>query len=87
MVRAEVEGFSSGRVDDVESARTAEQHSVNLGHRSVAVLAGSSNEPMHFTVPLQLRLVHRPQAPTNKRSPGHPGLVSAAAGEILGDHG
>jgi DNA-binding LacI/PurR family transcriptional regulator len=56
MVGAEVEGFSSVRIDDVESAKTAVQHLVNLGHDRIGLISGDPNEPMHFTVPLHRRL-------------------------------
>lgn len=55
MVGAEVDGFSSLCIDDVESARVAVQHLVNLGHREIAIISGDPNEPMHFTVPLERR--------------------------------
>ena len=55
MVGATVEGFSSVRVDDVESASMAVQHLINLGHEQIAIISGDPNEPLHFTVPLPRR--------------------------------
>ncbi|HUB70687.1 MAG TPA: LacI family DNA-binding transcriptional regulator [Acidimicrobiales bacterium] len=56
---ARVEGFSSVRIDDVESASLAVQHLVNLGHERVAIISGDPNEPVHFTVPLPRRVGYR----------------------------
>jgi len=53
MVGAQVEGFSSIRIDDVESACTAVQHLINLGHERIGMISGNPNEPEHFTVKLQ----------------------------------
>jgi DNA-binding LacI/PurR family transcriptional regulator len=55
MVGAAVDGFSSIRIDDVDSARSAVQHLVNLGHTDIAIISGDPHEPMHFTVPLHRR--------------------------------
>lgn len=59
MVGAEVEGFSSVCIDDLDSSRTAVQHLVNLGHSDIALISGDPNEPMHFTVPLHRRRGYR----------------------------
>jgi LacI family transcriptional regulator, repressor for deo operon, udp, cdd, tsx, nupC, and nupG len=59
MVGASVEGFSSIRIDDVESASKAVQHLVNLGHTRIGIISGDPNEPLHFTVPLERRAGYR----------------------------
>ncbi|HXW79827.1 MAG TPA: LacI family DNA-binding transcriptional regulator [Acidimicrobiales bacterium] len=59
MVGAAVEGFSSIRIDDVESASEAVQHLVNLGHTRIGIISGDPNEPLHFTVPLERRAGYR----------------------------
>jgi LacI family transcriptional regulator, repressor for deo operon, udp, cdd, tsx, nupC, and nupG len=59
MVGATVEGFSSIRVDEVESASEAVQHLVNLGHTRVGIISGDPDEPLHFTVPLERRAGYR----------------------------
>ncbi len=56
MVGAQVEGFSGIRIDDVESACTAVQRLINLGHERIAIISGNPNEPEHFTVKLQRRV-------------------------------
>jgi DNA-binding LacI/PurR family transcriptional regulator len=55
MIGAQVEGFSSIRIDDVESACTAVQHLINLGHERIGIISGDPNEPEQFTVELQRR--------------------------------
>lgn len=55
MVGAEVEGFSSVTINDVESASVAVRHLVNLGHERIGIISGDPTEPMHFTVPLKRR--------------------------------
>jgi DNA-binding LacI/PurR family transcriptional regulator len=59
MVGARVEGFSSVRIDDVDSASIAVQHLLNLGHERIAIISGDPNEPVHFTVPLPRRVGYR----------------------------
>jgi DNA-binding LacI/PurR family transcriptional regulator len=59
MVGADVEGFSSIRIDDIESAFTAVQHLVNLGHRRIGLISGDPHEPMQFTAPLHRRTGYR----------------------------
>jgi DNA-binding LacI/PurR family transcriptional regulator len=59
MIGADVDGFSSTRIDDVGSAAMAVRHLVNLGHRRIAIISGDPSEPMHFTVPLQRRAGYR----------------------------
>ena len=55
MIGAQVAGFSSIRTDDAESACTAVQHLINLGHERIAMISGDPNEPQHFTVALRRR--------------------------------
>jgi DNA-binding LacI/PurR family transcriptional regulator len=77
MLGTEIEGFSSIRINDVDSAFTAVQHLVNLGHRRIGLISGDPNEPMHFTVPLD-------------RSVGYRAALEAAglqAGRELETHG
>jgi LacI family repressor for deo operon, udp, cdd, tsx, nupC, and nupG len=59
MVGARVDGFSSVRIDDVDSASIAVQHLLNLGHERIAIISGDPNEPAHFTVPLPRRVGYR----------------------------
>ena len=59
MIGTELEGFSSIRINDAESAFTAVQHLLNLGHRRIGMISGDPNEPMHFTVPLNRRTGYR----------------------------
>jgi DNA-binding LacI/PurR family transcriptional regulator len=54
MVGSELEGFSSIRIDDVDSAFTAVQHLVNLGHQRIGLIS-EAPEPMRFTVPVHRR--------------------------------
>ena len=58
-VGTEIDGFSSITINDVESAFTAVQHLVNLGHRKIGLISGDPNEPMHFTVPPNRRVGYR----------------------------
>ncbi|HKC28210.1 MAG TPA: substrate-binding domain-containing protein, partial [Jatrophihabitans sp.] len=51
----ERDGFLSARIDDVESARTAVDHLVGLGHARVALIGGDTDDPMAFTPPLHRR--------------------------------
>ena len=48
-------GFSGIRIDDSESACTAVQHLINLGHERIAMISGDPNEPQDFTVALRRR--------------------------------
>jgi DNA-binding LacI/PurR family transcriptional regulator len=48
-------GFLSARIDDVESARTAVDHLVSVGHRRIALIGGDTDDPMAFTPPLHRR--------------------------------
>ena len=59
MVGTDVEGFSSIRIDDVQSASTAVRHLLNLGHRRIGLISGAPDEPMHFTVPVHRRFGYR----------------------------
>jgi DNA-binding LacI/PurR family transcriptional regulator len=45
-------GFLSTRIDDVQSARTAVRHLLELGHRRIALIGGDTDDPMRFTPPL-----------------------------------
>lgn len=59
MVGASVEGFSSIRISDIDSASIAVQHLLNLGHERIAIISGDPNEPLQFTVPLPRRVGYR----------------------------
>jgi DNA-binding LacI/PurR family transcriptional regulator len=45
-------GFLSTRIDDVQSARGAVAHLLELGHRRIALIGGDTDDPMRFTPPL-----------------------------------
>lgn len=47
-----VEGWSSVRIDDVNAARTAMGHLLELGHRRIAYVGGSLEDELDFTAPL-----------------------------------
>jgi LacI family transcriptional regulator, repressor for deo operon, udp, cdd, tsx, nupC, and nupG len=49
----EIDGFPSVRIDNVAIGRTAVEHLVTLGHRSIGVLGAQAEEPMYFDVPGQ----------------------------------
>jgi DNA-binding LacI/PurR family transcriptional regulator len=51
MLGAEHSGFFSVRIDDVAAARQATEHLISLGHRSVALIGGDTDDPMRFTPP------------------------------------
>ena len=55
IVGVQVGGFSGIRIDDSESACTAVQHLINLGHERIAMISGDPNEPQDFTVALRRR--------------------------------
>jgi len=45
-------GLLSSRIDDVQSARTAVEHLLSLGHRRIGLIGGDTDDPMRFTPPL-----------------------------------
>ncbi len=52
VVGSRVPGWSSVRIDDVAAARTAVRHLLTLGHRRIAYLGGSLDDPLDFAAPL-----------------------------------
>lgn len=44
------EGFSSVHIDDVEGARVATQHLIDLGHRKIAIMSGGPQNAYSFPV-------------------------------------
>jgi DNA-binding LacI/PurR family transcriptional regulator len=45
-------GFLSSGIDDVNSARQAVGHLLELGHRRIGLIGGDTDDPMRFTPPL-----------------------------------
>ncbi len=64
-----VPGFPSVRIDDQAAARTATQHLLDLGHRRIAYVGGSDEEPLDFAVP-------------HNRLAGHRAALEAAGAEL-----
>ncbi len=52
VVGASVEGWSSVRIDDLDTARIAMAHLAELGHRRIAYVGGSLEEQLDFAAPL-----------------------------------
>ncbi|MEV7976008.1 LacI family DNA-binding transcriptional regulator [Streptomyces sp. NPDC086519] len=50
-------GFTVVGIDDRAGAEAAVRHLVNLGHRRIGMIAGSSG-PLHWTTPVQRRLAY-----------------------------
>jgi LacI family transcriptional regulator, repressor for deo operon, udp, cdd, tsx, nupC, and nupG len=55
VVGAAVSGFASVRIDDIRSAERAVGHLLELGHTRIGLIAGTPDEPMRFTAPLDRR--------------------------------
>jgi LacI family transcriptional regulator, repressor for deo operon, udp, cdd, tsx, nupC, and nupG len=58
-VGVDVEGFYCVSIDDVEAAKNAVQHLVNLGHVRIALIAGDTEDVSMFTVPRDRRAGYR----------------------------
>jgi DNA-binding LacI/PurR family transcriptional regulator len=52
VVGASVPGWSSVRIDDVETARIAMRHLIDLGHRRIGYVGGSLEDQLDFAAPL-----------------------------------
>lgn len=50
-----LDGHPSVTIDDDEVGRLAAEHLVGLGHRTLGVIDGMSDDPMNFTVPTRRR--------------------------------
>jgi DNA-binding LacI/PurR family transcriptional regulator len=51
IVGADVPGWSTVRIDDVQAACTATQHLVDLGHRRIGYVGGATEGVLDFTAP------------------------------------
>jgi LacI family repressor for deo operon, udp, cdd, tsx, nupC, and nupG len=78
VVGATVEGWSSVRIDDDETARIAMRHLIKLGHRRIGYVGGSLEEQLDFAAPLD-RLTGYRAALTEAGLPLNPAL------EVVGD--
>ena len=78
VVGATVDGWSSVRIDDVETARIAMRHLIDLGHRRIGYVGGSLEDQLDFAAPLD-RLNGYRAAMTEACLPLEPAL------EVVGD--
>ncbi|WP_243058905.1 LacI family DNA-binding transcriptional regulator [Nocardioides sp. SR21] len=53
IVGADLPGWATVRIDDQLAARTATQHLLDLGHRRVAYIGGSTEGVLDFTAPIE----------------------------------
>lgn len=72
------------RIDDIEGAKVAVRHLINLGHRRIAFITGIQAPPMHFTAPEDRRDGYR-QALKESRLKWEPALE--ASGDFTVDGG
>lgn len=59
LVGGSVAGIPTVRIDDVEAARTAMRHLLDLGHRRIGHVGGSEHEPLNFSTPRARRKGYR----------------------------
>lgn len=59
IVGADIPGWATVRIDDERAAFTATTHLVDLGHRRIAYLGGSTKGVLDFTAPLGRRAGYR----------------------------
>ncbi len=78
VVGATVEGWSSVRIDDVETARIAVRHLVELGHRRIGYVGGSLEEQLDFAAPLDRLNGYR-------AAMADAGLTVESSMEVVGD--
>ena len=78
VVGATVEGWSSVRINDLETARIAMRHLIDLGHRRIGYVGGSLEDQLDFAAPLD-RLNGYRAAMAEAGLPVQPGL------EVVGD--
>lgn len=55
VIGAEVDECNSVRIDDVQSAKTATGHLINMGHTRIGLIAESPLQPLSFTAPRDRR--------------------------------
>lgn len=58
-VGIEIPGASSVLVDDLGIGRQAVEHLIGLGHRRIALIQGTTDDPLRFAVPEHRRLGYR----------------------------
>lgn len=92
LVGASAPGVDSVGIDDFSAAENAVRHLINLGHRRIGFIGGDTEEPLHFTAPVD-RLHGYVAAIRDAHLPCDPRLLApadfttrggeAAAGQLL----